>query len=391
MDCGEKVIAARLPDALVFDIAEGRRLFCAVAGFEQLTGTSLSVVVSAYNVEQYLVECLESLLANEEEISEILCINDGSTDASGAILNQFSELNSKVHVLEQQNKGLSEARNVGLGLARGEYVMFVDGDDTIAVDSLAGIPDFARRNGLDYLAFGIGAHGDVPGSPENNPFHELSMRSCLYSSGLDFLADKVARGKFNPMAQGALYRRQFLMDSELRFVPGILHEDNIFTVQTLYRANRVAWFPRAIYLYRDRPDSITTMRKRAEHTQGLLSCRFLMDELAGSDFPARKISERLPHTLAIRYVKNILTLEAQRAYRQASANERQRFESWSFQGTSWGYSTRLKTFRFFVKPVIGAVLRQSLRILGIIIRILISIIGPKGKPLGSPGRRSNPV
>ena len=374
----------------MFDIAEGRRLFCAVAGCEQLTGTSLSVVVSAYNVEQYLVECLESLLANEEEISEIVCVNDGSTDESGAILNQFSELNSKVHVLEQQNKGLSEARNVGMSVASGDYVMFVDGDDTIAVDSLAGITNFARSNGLDYLGFGIGAHRDFSGSHEIDPFHELAMRSSFYSSGLDFLADKVARGEFNPMAQGGLYRRQFLMDSELRFVPGILHEDNIFAVQTLYRANRVAWFPRPIYLYRDRPDSITTMRKRAEHVQGLLSCRFLMDELAGSPFPARNTSERLPHALAIRYVKNILTLEAQRAYRLASDTERQRFESWSVEAASWGYCPRLRTFRFLIKPGIGSFLRQTLRILGISIRILIAIMGPKGRPLASPGQRSHP-
>lgn len=352
----------------------------------QLTDYSLSVVVSVYNVEPYLVACLESLLANEGSISEIICVNDGSTDQSELILRFYSELNSKFVVLQQENKGLSEARNLGLNHARGEYVMFVDGDDTIVTHSLAGVTGFAWRNGLDYLAFGIEPYQERASVAERAPIEEFAMTATLYDSGLDFLAARVAKGEFSPVVPPALYRRQFLSDSKLIFVPGILHEDNIFTFQTLLSAKRVAWLDRIIYQYRARADSITTMPKRAEHVKGLVSCRLLADQMTRKSFRARPSQSRLTHRLAIRYVKNNLDLQAQEAYLQASDHERQRFDSWFSESSRWRGGSRFRAFRCLMKPSTGLLCRQSFRALGRIIRILIFATGQRGTLIENSGR-----
>ena len=95
----------------------------------------LSLIVPVYNTRAYLEKCMESLLNQTWTDLEILCVNDGSTDYSGEILDKFARRDSRVQVISQENRGLSAARNAGLRRATGEYVCFVDSDDVLELDA----------------------------------------------------------------------------------------------------------------------------------------------------------------------------------------------------------------------------------------------------------------
>ena len=101
-----------------------------------MTTPLISVIVPIYNVEEYLSGCLESILSQNFSDFEIICIDDGSTDESGSILEMYASKDSRIRTVHQENKGLSSARNVGLDMARGEYIAFCDSDDYYHPDFL---------------------------------------------------------------------------------------------------------------------------------------------------------------------------------------------------------------------------------------------------------------
>ena len=117
----------------------------------------LSIVVPTYNVEKYIANCLDSLLDQDlsADIYEILVINDGSTDNSPKIATKYSESHDNVIVVNQENGGLSEARNKGIALAKGKYIYFIDSDDYIAKNTLGLIMETLETHDLDLLGVDI--------------------------------------------------------------------------------------------------------------------------------------------------------------------------------------------------------------------------------------------
>ena len=115
---------------------------------------TISIIVPVYQSEAYIADCLISLLKQNLENYEILCIDDGSKDASANIINEFRKTNSQIRYYYQKNQGVSAARNKGMELAQGEYLMFVDSDDTIRVNSLKYLYYKMQKTGADILVFG---------------------------------------------------------------------------------------------------------------------------------------------------------------------------------------------------------------------------------------------
>lgn len=96
----------------------------------------VSVIIPVYNVEKYLESCLESIKSQTFTDYELILINDGSTDESVAIMRRYAKTDARIRIISQSNRGVSAARNLGLSVAEGEYVLFVDSDDTILPDAL---------------------------------------------------------------------------------------------------------------------------------------------------------------------------------------------------------------------------------------------------------------
>jgi len=113
----------------------------------------VSVVIPVYNTYKYLPECLESVINQTLADIEIICINDGSTDFSSKILEEYASKDKRIKIISQNNQGLSCARNRGLEIARGEYIYFLDSDDKITLTALEELYDIAEKNKLDIIYF----------------------------------------------------------------------------------------------------------------------------------------------------------------------------------------------------------------------------------------------
>ena len=112
----------------------------------------ISVIVPVYNTEPWLASCLDSVLAQSEQDFEVICVNDGSTDGSGATLKRYTEQDKRVRVLTQKNQGQSVARNAGLDVAKGEYIFFLDSDDLLPRYALATLLKIADKTQAPVVA-----------------------------------------------------------------------------------------------------------------------------------------------------------------------------------------------------------------------------------------------
>ena len=201
----------------------------------------VSIIVPVYNLEKYLVRCLDSLLnqdLNETEY-EIICINDGSTDDSWELLLEYQSKFSNIILVNQINKGVSVARNAGLNIAKGKYILFVDGDDSLYPNVLGALYENALSNNLDLLYLQIDYYNE--GDSFIGTFH------------FDCNEDEVLSG-FEYSRRGyifGLYRRELI--NSIRFEEGIsIAEDALFNIMVHAVAKRVFYkaFPSYKYLIR---------------------------------------------------------------------------------------------------------------------------------------------
>ncbi len=131
----------------------------------------VSVIIPVYNVEPYLRECMDSIVNQTLRDIEIICVNDGSTDGSLSILEEYRANDPRIAVISQDNKGLSAARNRGLSQARGKYIYFVDSDDYVALDTLKDVARLAEDHHVDAAVFGF-QPVSASGEPLPHPFHD---------------------------------------------------------------------------------------------------------------------------------------------------------------------------------------------------------------------------
>ncbi|MDE6486538.1 MAG: glycosyltransferase [Muribaculaceae bacterium] len=224
----------------------------------------LSIIIPAYNVEQYIGRCLESCLNQDlaPKDYEIIVVNDGTPDKSMEVVDLYAKSHDNIISVNRKNGGLSAARNTGLEYATGEYVWFVDSDDRIEANCLGYLLNFAGDNRLDVLCFGLFleyADGRTSLFPINNKGGEVYK-------GCDFL-NRVA---MPPAAWAALYKRSFLNSRYLRFLEGILHEDQEFTPRAYYLSERIAFINIPFYYYCQREGSIMKSSRDARRCRDLL-------------------------------------------------------------------------------------------------------------------------
>lgn len=209
-----------------------------------------SIVVPVYNVEAYLDNCLASLQAQDFADFEVICVNDGSTDRSRDILSKWESRFPQMKVIDRENGGLSAARNTGLEAATGDYVLFVDSDDWVESTMLKRVTE--EVDDTDILCFACRRS-------DNNTYDTLFPEQ---SDGWNYYNRHALEHREVPFVcvWQRCYRREFLMDNNLRFREGVLHEDNEFTPRACLKAKRIKVIPDVLYNYRIRPGSIMTTR-----------------------------------------------------------------------------------------------------------------------------------
>lgn len=207
----------------------------------------LTIILTVYNKEPFLDRAFNALLTQInvcEDDYEVLVVNDGSTDHSVDIIEKYALNDSRIRVLSQQNQGLSMARNNGVEGAAGDYVWFVDADDYISSNSVRLICD-AMIEKPDVITIYSNTEG------EDNIIRNAVPTSV--KTGKNMLVDPNVGdcGVFNVL------RKSFLIDNDLKFFPGIYHEDSEFTPRMLYLANKVVVIPEILYTVIHEPNSIT--------------------------------------------------------------------------------------------------------------------------------------
>lgn len=205
----------------------------------------VSIVVPVYNVEKYLRECLDSLLAQKLKEIEIIVVNDGSTDSSPEIAAEYAAKDSRVRLISKENEGYGKTMNRGFAEARGEYVGIVESDDFADPRMFKDMYKFAKRHDLDLVKANYYEHSDQ-GDVFQEPFVGLD-----YKKVFDPRTDQRALVVL-PIIWSALYRRSMIEREGVRFneTPGASYQDTSFVFQVWASARRAAILPKGYLHYR---------------------------------------------------------------------------------------------------------------------------------------------
>lgn len=236
----------------------------------------LSVIVPVYNTERWLRTCLNSISNSTFKQCEFIIVNDGSTDDSDDIINEFLKKDSRFIFISQENNGLSDARNKGLAMATGQYVLFVDSDDYINFNCVMDMLTHAIDQSADIVV------GRITCIDENEQEFswgkELSRN--IFPNGAAFMDHILKNATYFPMVFGYLIRKGLIDECNLSFSNGIIHEDELWTPIMLLHAKKTIVLEESHYTYRtNRLGSIMSTHNRFDrmYSLSMIIC-LLIDE-----------------------------------------------------------------------------------------------------------------
>lgn len=213
---------------------------------------AVSIIVPVYNAEKYLSCMLDSILNQSFSDFELLCINDGSTDCSESILRDYVSRDDRLKLISQENQGAAASRNLGLKLARGGYITFVDSDDVLEPQALEIAYHYITINQADLSLSKFRMISDLDVRPKNQNF-------SVYDIATEVLDNPILNRHLTHMIWGKLYRRDLV--EGIQFIEGIIHDDLPFCYEVYARRPKAVFVDCPIYLYRDNPSSITATSK----------------------------------------------------------------------------------------------------------------------------------
>ncbi len=210
---------------------------------KRLIKPDVSIIVPVYNVENYLRQCMDSIVDQTHTNIEIICINDGSTDQCSAILDQYASQDRRITIITQPNRGLSAARNAGLKRANGKYILFVDSDDRLQLQTVAELYRRISRSAADICVYGFRyGHENKSNLPLN--YYGLSADSI-------FTYEQISEKIFGRVSVWSkMYRRRFICRHNLTFPEGLIFEDVIFHVRSFVYASKICQLNQPFYYYR---------------------------------------------------------------------------------------------------------------------------------------------
>lgn len=209
---------------------------------------TISVIVPVYNVADYLPACLDSLLAQTHQALEIILIDDGSTDHSGKICDEYAAKDSRIHVIHQKNGGAANAKNAGLRIATGEYLAFVDSDDWLEPDAYTYMLEQLDQNSADVIQCNF-----------RNVYTDHSEDRITTSTLQKYTADEYLLRYTTDWTSGLLWDKLYrrVLFADIFFEEGHKIDDEFFTYRGIMNAKTLLLAPKIIYNYRQRQSSVT--------------------------------------------------------------------------------------------------------------------------------------
>lgn len=261
----------------------------------------ISVVIPVYNVEKYLTECVDSVLAQSYTDWEIILVDDGATDSSGAICDKYVANDPRIRVIHQKNGGLSAARNTGLKAARREYVYFLDSDDYIEPHALEQLMDTARREHADAVFFDGYVFFDECEEDESDSRY-IRKDTYISQNGRKILLQLLENNEYRTAVPLMIFRKDYLLENNLWFMEGIIHEDELFTFLMYNADGRVAHCHAKLYARRIRPASIMTSSGAIWRYDSMLKIYYVLSKM----YRCGEASGEAATMYMVRTAKNVL-------------------------------------------------------------------------------------
>ncbi|MBE6949087.1 MAG: glycosyltransferase [Ruminococcaceae bacterium] len=238
----------------------------------------ISVVIPVYNVEKYLNECVDSVLKQSYTDYEIILVDDGSTDRSGLICDEYINISDKIRVIHQPNGGLSAARNTGLREAKGEYVYFLDSDDYIEPHTLEHLTALSDKENADAVFFNGYVFFDEC-EEDDNVSRYIRKEQYRPQTGRKMLLRLLRNEEYRTAVPLMLFRTSYLLENNLWFEEGIIHEDELFTFLVYNADGRVAHCHEQLYARRIRPASIMTSSGAMRRYDSMLRIYYVLSQM----------------------------------------------------------------------------------------------------------------
>ena len=211
----------------------------------------ISVVIPVYNVEKYLSKCLESITNQTYKNLEIICVDDGSTDKSQKILEEYSKKDSRIKILLQPNSGQGVARNRGIDEAAGDYIFFCDADDYLEQSAFEQLLSRIETTGADFVFFESNVFDDRNGNSVDNSFWGGGGYLDIFREKELFRYSDIPILLFKAFAPwNKFFRTSFLKENNISFDENLRFEDVIFHIKALLLASAVTYCPYHLYNYR---------------------------------------------------------------------------------------------------------------------------------------------
>ena len=249
----------------------------------------LSIIVPIYNSSRFLDKCINSLVSQTYRNLEIILINDGSLDNSGEICNKWSLCDARIKVIHQSNLGVAAARNRGISVARGNYLMFLDSDDTLSLDACARVVEYAESNAADCVVFGFLQESGTVWAPKSE---------CAYRNMKEFKKDFVfwLNSELLSSSVNKLYKRERVATT---FPEGVsFGEDLIFSLNYIKHCDNIFFVPWPIYQHNNLNEGSLTHTMRNENILDIEKWQTEILQFIGNEPAANNVYDK--------YLKDVL-------------------------------------------------------------------------------------
>ncbi len=272
----------------------------------------ISVIIPVYNVEKYLHECVDSVINQTYTNLEIILVDDGSTDSSGKICDDYVEKDDRITVIHKKNEGPSKTRNAGLEHANGKYIYFLDSDDFIAENALEQLAFTAESNGADLVFFDAFSFSDDGAEVKQG----YSVKGTYEpKNGYEILTELHKNKDYHCAIYLLFIKRQLLTENKISFLESAYcSEDMLFTYQVYCSAAKTAQCKKTLYSRRYRPGSIVTSKKSERHFR---SCRDVYEEVRKYSDSIDKADNYMSTEYTVRCAYNALNI-----YKKLSKNDK---------------------------------------------------------------------
>ena len=220
----------------------------------------VSIIVPVYNIEKYLAKCLDSLINQTLKEIEIICVNDGSTDNSAEILNEYAQKDSRIRIINQENTGLSAARNTGINNANGEYIGYVDSDDWVDLNFYENLYNAAKENDADIAVAGIKRVGGE--HYKEKVFLKFEKPTTTENTDEKFRLCDIPDKSY---VWNKIYKLSEIKDHSLYFRVGVNYEDIIYAPKIIHTLNCLTTVPDTYYYYLKRRGSIVAQKSQKKY------------------------------------------------------------------------------------------------------------------------------